>query len=78
MKENSNGTDTNVGTIRNSIEEDIEILDLCREYTIKLLELQKVKTKGVNLFEPSKEKKCELAMIDKSIEYLRRNKWKIV
>ena len=38
----------------NSIEEDIEILDLC------------------------KEKKCELAMIDKSIEYLRRNKWKIV
>lgn len=78
MKENSNGTDTNVGTIGNSIEEDIEILDLCREYTIKLLELQKVKTKGVNLFEPSKEKKCELAMIDKSIEYLRRNKWKIV
>lgn len=62
----------------NSREEDIEILDLCREYTIKLLELQKVKTKGVNLLEPSKEKKCELAMIDKSIEYLRRNKWKIV
>ena len=62
----------------NSREEDIEILDWCREYTIKLLEFQKVKTKGVNLFEPSKEKKCELAMIDKSIEYLRSNKWKIV
>ena len=26
MKENSNGTDTNVGTIGNSIEEDIELL----------------------------------------------------
>lgn len=72
MKENS------IKNERSSMEEDIEILDLCREYTIKLLELQKVKTKGVNLFEPSKEKKCELAMIDKSIEYLRRNKWKIV
>lgn len=58
--------------------EDIEILDWCREYTIKLLELQKVKTKGANLFETSQKTKCELAMIDKSIEYLRRNKWKVV
>lgn len=58
------------------MEEDNKILDLCREYTIKLLELQKEKTKGVNLFEPSREKKCELLMIDKSIEYLRRDKWK--
>ncbi len=65
-------------TTLQSKEDSSEILDLCREYTIKLLELQKVKTKGVNLFEPSKEKKCELAMIDKSIEYLRRNKWEIV
>ena len=64
--------------MKEKIEEDIKILDWCIEYTIKLLEFQKVKTKGVNLFEPSKEKKCELAMIDKSIEYLRRNKWKIV
>ncbi len=64
--------------MKEKIEEDIKILDWCREYTIKLLELQKVKTNSVNLFEPSKEKKCELAMIDKSIEYLRRNKWKIV
>lgn len=29
MKENSNGTDTNVGSIENSIEEDIERLKLC-------------------------------------------------
>lgn len=58
--------------------ENIEILDLCRKYTIKLLEFQKVKTEGTNLFEPSGEKKCELAMIDKSIEYLRRDRWKIV
>ena len=64
--------------MKEKIEEDIKILDWCREYTIKLLEFQKVKTNGVNLFETSKEKKCELAMIDKSIEYLRRNKWKIV
>ena len=64
--------------MKEKIEEDIKILDWCREYTIKLLELQKVKTNGVNLFEPSKEKKCELAMIHTSIEYLRRNKWKIV
>ena len=27
MKENSNGTDTNVGTIGNSIEEDIKIIN---------------------------------------------------
>jgi len=29
MKENNNGTDTNVGSMKNSIEEDIERLKLC-------------------------------------------------
>lgn len=56
--------------------QDNEWLDLCRQYTMKLLELQKVKTEGVGLFKPDEEKQTELYLINKSIEHLRRNKWK--
>ena len=44
---------------------------LCMEYTIKLLELQKVKIDTMELTNPSKEKKCELELIENSIKYLK-------
>lgn len=56
---------------------DKELKEVCKEYTIKLLELQKIRIKCINLgISASKEGdlKTELILIDKSIEMLKGKK----
>ncbi len=52
-----------------------EMKELCKEYTIKLLEYQKTKLKCINLGWTRDEKiKVEIDIIDKSIKYLSEEK----
>jgi len=51
---------------------ELDFEQLCKEYTIKLLELQRVKLNASDNIKPSEEKKCELELIEKSIKYLKK------
>lgn len=47
-----------------------ELRKFCKEYIIKMLELQRVRLKGADLFKPDEIKKVELDLIEESLSYV--------